>query len=203
VSADALKAGLTVTGSANVATRPLTDAPLDFRSSAKTYTLGVQFDAPLNRLAQRNTYRASQISYEQARRTFMALGDQIDASIRLDLRNLEQERTNFGIARLALISAARGVEASRDRLLLIANAADTTSTQDILNALSALLQAKSTLISSWISYESSRTQLLLDMEALQLSPRGIPANESDNDVVSGPVANLLRPEPAGVANGGE
>jgi outer membrane protein TolC len=197
VTASALKAGLNVTATANVATRPFADAPVDFLAAASTYTVGVQFDGPLNRLAERNAYRTSQINYQQVRRSFMALEDQIDASIRLDLRNLEQERTSFGIARLALVSAARGVEASRDKLLLIQNAADTASTLDILNALSALLNAETTLINSWISYESTRIQLLFDMDALRLTPEGVPANESDNDAADRPLATILRPEPAG------
>src|SRR5207248_3292892 len=98
-------------------------------------------------------------------------------AVRLDEREVETERANFAIARQSLISAARQVEGARDRLLVIPNAADTTGTQDVLNALSALLQAKSNLISSWLNYESTRVQLLLDIDALQLDPRGLPANE--------------------------
>jgi outer membrane protein TolC len=181
VTASALKAGLNVTATANVATKPGADAPFDFRACASTYTVGFQFDGPLNRLAERNLYRASQINYQQARRSFMALGDQIDASIRQDLRTLELERANFAIARLQLISAARGLEASRDSLLIETNVAASAATLNILNALNALLQAKSQLINSWISYESTRVQLLLDMDALQLTPRGVPTDEPDDD----------------------
>ncbi len=82
VTANALRAGLTVTASANLATQPLADAPVDFRASASTYTAGVQFDGPLNRMAERNAYRASQIAYQQARRNFMAAEDGIEAQIR-------------------------------------------------------------------------------------------------------------------------
>jgi outer membrane protein TolC len=181
VTANALKAGLNVTASANVATRPGADAPFDFRASASTYTVGAQFDGPLNRVAERNAYRASQINYQEARRSFMALEDQIDATIRQDLRTLELDRANFAIARLQLISAARGLEASRDSLLNETNVAASAATLNILNALNALVQAKSQLISTWISYESTRVQLLFDMDALQLSPRGVPIDESDRE----------------------
>jgi outer membrane protein TolC len=181
VTANLLRAGLNVTASADVAQKPLSDSPFDFRASASTYTAGVQFEGPLNRQAERNAYRASQIAYQQERRNFMALEDGIDEQIRQDLRTLEQVRTSFGIGRLALVTAARQVEASRERLLLGGNASDTTTTLDILNALSALLQAKSQLIGSWVNYETAYMQLLLDMEALQLTPRGIPANEPSHD----------------------
>jgi outer membrane protein TolC len=185
VTASALKAGLDVTATANIATRPFGSNPVDFRSSASQYTVGFAFDSPLNRLAERNAYRESLIVYEQSRRNFMALDDQIQTGVRLDIRNLETDRASFGIARQTLISAARQVEAARDRLLVIPNAADTTGTQDVLNALSALLQAKSTLISSWINYETDLAQLLLDMDALQLDSRGLPDHEPDIAVTPG------------------
>ena len=200
VTANALRGDLNVTASANVATPPLGDRPFDFRASASQYTVGVQFSGPLNREAERNAYRASQIAYQQSRRDFMALQDQINASIRQDLRTLEQQRINFGIARLALISAARQVEATRERLLLVANASETTSTLDILNALSSLLTAKSGLVNSWINYESGLIQLLFDMDALQLSPRGVPADEPDHDSDTLPSPTPILPgQPGGNA----
>jgi outer membrane protein TolC len=180
VTANALRPGLTVTASANLTTNAGANNPVDFRSSASTYTAGVQFDGPLNRQAERNAYRASQIAYEQERRIFMLLDDSIEAAVRQDLRTLDQERVNFSIGRLALITAARQVEASRDRLLLVERAADTTSTVDILNALSALLTAKSRLIGSWTNYQTARNQLFLDMEALQLNSQGVPVDEHDD-----------------------
>ena len=198
VTANALKGDLNVTTTANVATPPLGNRPFDFRASASQYTVGVQFAAPLTRVKERNDYRASQIAYQQSRRNFMGLEDQISASIRQDIRTLEQQRINFGIARLALVSAARQVEGTRDRLLLVANAADTTSTLDILNALSSLLQAKIGLISSWINFESGRIQLLFDMEALQLSPRGVSINEPDRESDTLPAPTPLLPgQPGG------
>jgi outer membrane protein TolC len=192
VAAHALRAGLNVTLTANVVTQPFADNPVDFRSTASSYTAGVQFDGPLNRQAERNVYRRSQIAYQQARRDFMALEDQIEQAIRDDMRGLELQRANFGIARLSLISAARQLEAANDKLLLIPDAANTTATQDVLTALTAVLQAKQVLISSWIAYETDRIQLLLDMEALQLDSRGMPIDESDDTPLHAPT-----PLPAG------
>jgi outer membrane protein TolC len=198
VAANALKGDLNVQVTGNWATPPFLDHPLDFDASASTYTASVQFSGPLDRVAERNRYRASQIAYQQSRQNFMALEDQIDASIRQDERLLAQERINFSIARLALITAARQVEASRERLLLVANAADTTSTLDILNALNALLQARSALIGigSWVNYQSDQILLLFDMDALQLTPRGIPPHEPDHE----PDPDLL-PVPCPIPDG--
>jgi outer membrane protein TolC len=179
VTANQLEAVFNLVANANIATIPGRSNPVDFRASASSYSVGFQFEAPLNRVAQRNAYRASQVSYQQTRRAYMLLRDTIEEQIRLDLRNLETERYNFEIARLSLISAARQVEFARQDLLLKAEP-DPTSTLNIIQALNAVLQAKNGLIGSWVSYETGRYQLLLDLEALQVNERGTYTDEFNN-----------------------
>jgi outer membrane protein TolC len=192
VTASALKAGLDLMVNGNINTPPLWGNPVDFRASASTYTVGVQFDGPLNREAARNAYRTAQINYQQARRSFMLLEDTIARQIRLDLRNLRTNQLSFEIARQTLISAARQVEAAREELVTNPNP-DPTSTQNILNALDNVLSSKNALINSWVSYETGRYQLLLDLEALQLDDRGFyrndhndPSNPSDTACATTP-----------------
>ena len=43
----------------------------------------MQFDGPLNRMAQRNAYRASLILYQRARRAYMQLSDNIELDVRI------------------------------------------------------------------------------------------------------------------------
>jgi len=185
VTASALKAGLDIMANANIATPPLGSNPLDFRASASSYSVGFHFDGPLNRELERNVYRTSQINYEQARRTYITLEDQIIQTIRQDLRTLQTETLSFEISRQALIAAARQVESAREDLL---NSTDPTSTQNILNALNALLSAKNSLIQSWVSYETTRIQLLLDMDALQVDERGLYINEPSDQSAPSPTA---------------
>ena len=177
VTANALRAGLNVTVNADIATPPGGDNPFDFRASASSYSVGFHFDGPLNREAERNVYRTSQIDYEQARRSFITQEDLIVRAIRNDLRQLRTEELNFEISRQSLIAAARQVESAREELL---NSTDPTSTQNILTALNSLLSAKNSLIQSWVSYETSRIQLLLDMDALQVDERGVYIDEHNN-----------------------
>jgi outer membrane protein TolC len=178
VTANALEADFNVFLNANIATNPLGDNPFDFRSSLSSYTVGAQFNAPLNRVAERNVYRTSQIDYQQARRSYMALHDQIEESIRLDLRDLNTQRLNFEISRAGLISAARQVEYSRQQLLVQQGAnIDPTATLNTLNALQSVLTARNALIQNWVSYEIDRYRLFLDMEALQLDARGLYTDE--------------------------
>lgn len=172
VAADALEADLDVFLDADVGTRPGTSNPVDFSASASSYRVGVRFDAPLNRLAERNIYRAELINYQRARRSWIALRDESVQSVRRDLRTLEAERLNFEISRQSLVAAARQVELARLQLLGPDQENDSSATQDALNAFNSLLDAKNSLISSWVAYETTRLQLLLDTEALELDEQG-------------------------------
>ncbi len=176
VTASALKAGLNVTASANIATPADSTNPVDFRASASSYHVGVQFDGPLNRMAQRNAYRTSQIFFQRVRRGFMSLEDSIQQAVRNDLRQLELEKLNFEIARQRVVSAARSVEGAERELK---DPTRETSTQDYLTALSDLLSAKQDLIGAWVTYESQRIQLLLDLDVLQVDADGNIIEEGD------------------------
>ncbi|HMC65968.1 MAG TPA: TolC family protein [Gemmataceae bacterium] len=198
VTANGLAAGLDVTYNGNIATPPAGNRPFDFRASASSHSVGLRIDGPLNRVAERNDYRASQITYQRARRDYMALEDQIERAIRLDLRQLETERFNFEIARRSLIIAARQGEAARMELLGINP--DPTSTQNILLALNGVLSAKNSLIGSWVNYEIGRMQLLLDLEALQLDERGLYREDSTDFATA--VNDRELPQPAAPARAG-
>ena len=108
----------------------------------------------------------------------MAGRDEVVRAVRLDLRQLEADRINFDISRQSLIAAARQVEQAQLQLLAPGLAGDSSTTQDVLNALNSLLDAKNALIGVWVAYETDRLQLLLDTEALQLDERGLPADDN-------------------------
>ena len=70
------------------------------------------------------------------------------------------------------------VDQAREQLVAPGLAGDSSSTQDVLDALGSLLEAKNSLIGIWISYETNRLQLLLDLESLQLDERGFPVQQA-------------------------
>lgn len=184
VAANALRAELTVIGNANLGTGKLGGGNIiDFSNDAARYDVGVRFDGPLNRLTERNAYRTALIAYQQARRDYMLQSDRVEQAVRRDLRLLELERVNFEIGRLTVVSAARQLEAARQRILLEKDTQG-TSTLDILNALNSLLTARNALASGYINYEQLRVQLLLDLEALRLDSRGYPIDERRPDTAA-------------------
>jgi outer membrane protein TolC len=182
VAANVLRGTFNINATANVATDPTHPHPLDFASNASLYTVGFQFDGPLNRLAERNAYRASLINFQRAKRSYMALSDVVEQQIRRDLRQLRQVRLNFEISRQSLLVATRQVESARLALINPDRAAQNTdtlaTTNQLLTALGNLVNARNALAGTYINYEQQRVQLLLDLEALQLDERGFPTIES-------------------------
>ena len=181
VAANALRGTMNINATANVATDPSHPHPLDFASNASLYSIGFQFDGPLNRLAERNAYRASLINFQRAKRSYMALSDTVEQQIRRDLRQLRQLRLNFEISRQSLLVATRQVESARLSLINPSRGPNTdtlATTNQLLQALANLVNARNGLAGFYINYEQQRVQLLLDLEALQLDQRGFPTNDS-------------------------
>jgi outer membrane protein TolC len=176
VTANALRGDLNIVANANLANDPTKGRPLEFMASQSSFSLGLQFDGPLNRFKERNDYRSSQIAYQKARRDYMALSDSIERAVRNDLRQLDVQRLSFEISRQSVISASRQVESVRAAILGEKNLSP-TATIEILNALSDLLAARNALAQSYTSFEQLRIQFLLDLERLQLDSRGFPIHE--------------------------
>ena len=179
IAADQLQSDLSVSASANLQSDPTRDNAFSFDGDENQYNVGVEFDGPLNRLGERNGYRNAQLAYQQQRRTFMAEEDAIVNNLRLNLRQLRTSRFSFQIARQQLITATRQVEESQINLRQ-ANSADSSVTQDLLQALQFLRNNKNSLISSWIGYETSRIALFVDLELLKLDEQGVWVNEREN-----------------------
>jgi outer membrane protein TolC len=201
VAANQLKAELSLVASANRATPLGENSLFNFTNEQAQYKVGLLFDGPLNRQAERNAYRTAQINYQRARRDYMQLSDQIEQSVRRDLRLLELQKLNFEIARLTLVSATRQLEGARQRILLGRDQAGSSGTLDILNALNAQLNARNALSNGYINYEQLRVQLMLDLEALQLDSRGYPIDERRSNTPDG-FAAQRRESPTASGAGG-
>ncbi len=176
VAANALQAGLSLRYQGILGTDPDFDGILRFDASASLHRIGVQFDAPLVRRAERNAYRAAWIAYQRARRAYMLNHDQVVLQIRVDMRNLELNRRQFEISRQQLVTAVRQVEETEYNLRH-ETARDTGLTLLLLNSLENLLGAKNQLISNWVQYETFRLGLFRDMDLIDLDARGVWINE--------------------------
>ncbi len=178
VAADALQSDLSITGGVVLGTDPAIPNAYRFDANNNTYTAGVQFDGPLNRLNERNAYRESQINYQQATRNFMAEKDLVANDVRSVLRQLELSRLSFQIARQQLVVATRQIEQAQFNLRR-SGETDSNLTLFLLEALRELLDAKNNLISNWVSYRIQKMQLFASLELLYLDDQAQWINEEE------------------------
>ena len=150
VAANRLLADLNVVYQGNLGTDPKHDGIFRFDATNSTHKIGLQFDAPLIRRAERNAYKSSQIVYQQARRAWIEARDQAVRQLRLDIRQLNlypppvrdhprpaRDRGPAGRGGRILASGPAGRRTPATRSLL-------------LQALQSLLNAKNSLIGNWV-----------------------------------------------------
>jgi len=177
VAADALQSDLSLTGGVVLGSDTNRNNAFRFDANNAQYTAGVQFDGPLNRLNERNAYRARQIEYQRVSRNFIANRDQVSNEIRSVLRQLELSRLSFQIARQQLVAATRQVDEKQFDLRLAGDTGDSNLTLFLLQAFQGLLSAKNNLIANWIEYRVQKMRLFESLEMLYLDENSAWMNE--------------------------
>ncbi len=150
--------------------------PFNLRGDNSSLRLGLQWDAPITRLQERNTYRQSLIEYEQAKRSYYEFEDGLWQLLRGQVRQLQTNRITFEFQRQSLRIAASQIELNEDiRQLRDARGLSSgpTAARDTISALSALLNAQNSLLDVFVNYEVVRRGLNLDLGTMELSPEGL------------------------------
>ena len=160
VAADGLKTTLNIFASASLNSNDPDYARFDFNKWRGG--VGLQLNLPLDRLNERNIFRTSFINFERQLRTFSIFLDDTRNQIRQDLRTLQQSRQNYDIQTISVELAERRVDSAR--LLLAAGRAQI---RDLLEAQSALLQARNAVVALLVDYNVARLALLLDLGLLK------------------------------------
>ena len=178
VAADALESDLDVTGQVKIGSDRNSNSPFKLDSANNEYNVGLQFDGPLNRLNERNVYRASQIAYQRASRDYIAEKDRIANEVRLVLRRLEFSRVSFQIARQQVVAATRQVDQAQIDLRR-SSQADSNLTIVLLQALQGMLDAKNSLIVNWVEYRVQKMRLFAALDMLYVDQDGTWLNEQN------------------------
>jgi len=161
LAADALKPGLLLTSSLTLESEPPHDYA-EFDLDELRYSAGLALDLPLDRLRERNTYRAALVSFESQIRSLGQTLDGFRSLIEEGLRSLEQERLNYLSRQDALEVANRRVE--NNTLLFEAGRA---TIRDLREAQDNLVQAQNDLTFSLVNYLRVRLDLLLNLGVLR------------------------------------
>ena len=175
LAADALESDLSVVFSGDIRNRDPRN-PFSLHSDTGQLRVGLQFDAPLTRLLERNTYREALIRYQQERREYYAFEDAVSRGLRDTLRAMHLNRQNFEIRREAVRAADQQIELNDDirRIQEAARAvAGPTAARDAVSALADLLSSQNDFLAVWVTYEVLRRTLDLDLGTMQLDYDGL------------------------------
>ncbi len=114
IAANRLQAALDLVAQGSVGTTD-PDNPLSFSADEQEFRFGVQFQTPLDQIAERNAYRNSLIAYQQARRAYMLFEDQVKLQVRRALRGMSVAERNLETARGAVRRAALQYDALNEQ----------------------------------------------------------------------------------------
>ncbi len=173
VVADQLESRLDVVFSGDLQSRD--NRPFDFKRNGRL-RVGLEWDAPITRIQERNDYRAQLILYEQDRRRYYSYEDDIWQLLRSTIRQLQANRYNFELGRQSIRIAAQQIELNGDiRTLNEARGRATgpTAARDAIDALNDLLRAQNNLLGIFVNYEVLRRGLDFDMGTMELTPDGL------------------------------
>ena len=165
VKADALRAGLTLGGTARVSD---TDDDGNMRFDNGTYTALLSLDLPVERTKERNEYRNSLIDLERATRSVQSLEDQIKQSVRTELRTLLESRESLKIQAQSVIVAEKRVRSTTFFL-----EAGRTEIRNLLEAQDALLSAQNLLTRAVVDYRIAELELQRDLDVLDVNEQGL------------------------------
>lgn len=183
LTADALKPGIGFVGNASLDSEGQYDYA-NFDLQKVRYSAGLTFDLPIDRLRERNTYRAALVSFESQVRSLSLTLDNFRDRIDRGLRTLEQRRLNYLNRQMALDVARRRVEMNALQL-----SAGRVQIRDVRESQDTLIAAQNQMTSTLVSYLQARLQLLLDIGVLE--------TESARFWLQDPLAHRLSPEMRG------
>ena len=180
LTANALQAVLDLVAEGNVRTLPRSGVlgidrnPFSFRADQSDFRLGLRFDTPLDRVAERNAYRASLINYQRQRRAYIEFEDNVRNDVRFAWRQLAVLKENFETTRQGVrISAIQFDRTIENQFDPDARGARGGGQFDVLNSLGSLLNNSNNLIRNYVDYETARLQIYRDMGVMVVGPEGL------------------------------
>jgi outer membrane protein TolC len=166
VARNGLLPDLNVTASVNSGNRPdLPARKLDSRTLE--YSAGINLDLPVDRVAERNTYRRALIGFDRSQRGYEQLRDEVTAQVRADVRGIRLAQSTLVIQRQSITLAEKRLENATDRLKLNLAGADT---REVVEAQADLLSAQDSYEQAQATLQIRVLQFLRDTGTLRVDP---------------------------------
>ncbi|MEM7386151.1 MAG: TolC family protein [Verrucomicrobiota bacterium] len=191
VAANRLKADLNIFANASATSDQPTNYE-DFDFDEVRADFGVQLNLPLDRLRERNDYRATLIAFEAQLRSLSRTTDDLKLAIDQGLRELEQFRQSYEIQKNSVLLAQRRVTGARLNL-----EAGTAIFRDLEEAQDALIDAQNAVTAALVDYLEARLNLLVDLGIFNLEEKQFWLKEKASKV------DLNHPSPNNTGDGAD
>lgn len=147
-------------------------------STSGNMSLGLQLDAPLTRLSERNAYRRALINYYQMHRNFMAYEDNLRLNIREIIREINLCQMSFELQRASVFVSMSQYDQRRLQLDRPPKPGETSSfgdsfARDLIDALDNLLNSQNQIMSDWLEYEVMRMALNFALGTMKIDAAGM------------------------------
>jgi len=166
IAEDALRAGLNFAATVSAASQE--GEPLIYEDQPVPWAVSLELNLPVDRLVERNFYRAALIDLQLAQRSAEESADQVRADVRAAMRALEAAREQVDIQTNAVILAERRVESSA-----MQQEAGRAETRDLLESQEDLVEAQNAEVQARVDYTLARLALYRDMELLRVDEGGL------------------------------
>jgi hypothetical protein len=156
----------------------------------------LQYDPPLTRVSERNTYRQSLIEFQQAKRAYYQFRDRVQRDLRSTIRQMKLDDLNMELRRAAVHTAITQVDLARLRLSEPARPVQAsapgqpttpggqsqfgdTVARDLVNAQIDLLNVQNDFLSVWVDHEVQELSLDFLLGTMELDGRGVRIEHSE------------------------
>lgn len=137
---------------------------LDSRSN--TYAARLDLDLPVDRVAERNRYRAALLNVRLRQRSMEDLEARVTADVRESLRLIQQSNISLQIQRQGIELATR----RRENAYELLRSGKSTSTRDLVEAQNALLRARDQFENARATQQINILRFLRNSGTLRLDP---------------------------------
>ena len=171
VTANALKGVLNVAVTNQFVTPPTTNNPFGFADQAKQFSLVINAELPLVRVAERNNFRTALINYERQRRTLQNTEDFLKNQLRQEIRQMQLNYQQYQITKRNLVLSIQLKDQAFETIIAPPqpNAGGNQAalqTTNLIQFQTSVVQNENTLVTLWYQYQLQRLQVYRDLGIL-------------------------------------